>query len=212
MRKPGGRIKCLLQRLTCPPDGRCARHAGSPTDRAGATHRIEAMWISGFTFPGIAAVHGRDRSTVWREVRRNHSRTHGFKRSGRGTGQALRSTAGRRDGLYRWGYEARSAHQRAVSRSRRPRQVKLGFRPTPRSSSRPYRPRGTGVHGWGSGFSRGMPTDLRTIVLGKLHQRWSPRQISGWLADHFPGVPRATGVPRDDLPGALRAGSRRSET
>ena len=34
-----------------------------------------------------------------------------------------------------------------------------------------------------------MPTDLRTIVLGKLRQRLSPRQISGWLAHNFPEYP-----------------------
>lgn len=62
-------------------------------------NRIEAMWISGLTFPEIAAALGRDRSTVWREVRRNHSRTHGFKHSGREMGQSLRSTAARREGL-----------------------------------------------------------------------------------------------------------------
>ncbi len=152
-------------------------------------NRIEAMWVCGLTFPEIAVVLGRDRSTVWREVRRNHSRTHGFKHSGREKGQALRSTAGRGHGLYRWGYEARAAHQRAASKARRPRQVKLGFRATPRSSPRQYCPRGTAGHGWGSGFSKGMPSDLRTIVLGKLHLRWSPRQISSWLAHHFAEYP-----------------------
>lgn len=34
-----------------------------------------------------------------------------------------------------------------------------------------------------------MPTDLRTIVLGKLRRRWSPRQMSGWLAHHFAEYP-----------------------
>jgi transposase, IS30 family len=151
--------------------------------------RIEAMWISGLTFPEIAAALGRDRSTVWREVRRNHSHTHGFKHAGRVKGQALRSMVVRGSGLYRWGYDAAAAQQRASSRACRPRQVKLGYRPSPRTTVRQYRPRGTASTGWGSGFARGLPTDLRVIVLGKLRRRWSPQQISSWLAVHFAGYP-----------------------
>jgi IS30 family transposase len=152
-------------------------------------NRIEAMWISGLTFPEIAAALGRDRSTVWREVRRNHSHTHGFKHAGRAKGQALRSMPGRGSGLYRWGYDAQAAQQRAASRACRPRQVKLGYRPSPRTTVRQYRPRGTASTGWGSGFTRGLPTELRVIVLGKLRRRWSPQQISSWLAHQFAGYP-----------------------
>jgi transposase, IS30 family len=152
-------------------------------------NRIEVMWVSGLTFPEIAAVLGRDRSTVWREVGRNHSHTHGFKHAGRAKGQALRSVAVRGHGLYRWGYDAQAAQQRASSRACRPRQVKLGYRPCVRTTVRQYRSRGTAPAGWGSGFARGMPTDLRVIVLSKLRRRWSPRQISSWLAHHFAGYP-----------------------
>jgi IS30 family transposase len=152
-------------------------------------NRIEAMWIAGLTFPDIAAALGRDRSTVWREVRRNHSHTHGPKHDGREKGRSLRSVAERGHGLYRWGYDAQAAQARALARARRPRQVKLGFRPTPRSSPRPYRPRGAAPTGWGSGFARGLPTDLRTIVVGRLRRRWSPQQISSWLAHHFAEYP-----------------------
>ena len=132
-------------------------------------HRV--MWISGLTFPEIAAALGRDRSTVWREVRRNHSHTHGFKHAGRVKGQALRSVAGRRHGLYRWGYDAAAAQQRASSRTCRPRQVKLGYRPSVRTTARQYRPRGTASAGWGSGFARGMPTRLAD---GRVGQAASP--------------------------------------
>ncbi len=145
-------------------------------------NRIEAMWIAGLTFPDIAAVLGRDRSTIWREVSRNHSRTHGLKHAGRQRGEALRAVVTRGHGLYRWGYEADAAHARAASRARRPRQVKLGFVPTPRASAKRYRPRGTASAGWGSGFARGVPTELRVVVLDKLRRRWSPMQISAWLS------------------------------
>ncbi|WP_414695822.1 helix-turn-helix domain-containing protein, partial [Oryzihumus sp.] len=35
--------------------------------------QIEVLFGQGLTFPQIAAVIGRDRSTVWREVTRNHA-------------------------------------------------------------------------------------------------------------------------------------------
>ena len=152
-------------------------------------NRIEAMWISGLTFPEIGALLGRDRSTIWREIRRNHSHTHGFKHAGRQRGQALRTIPNRGHGLYRWGYEARAAEALALGRARRPRQVKLGFAPMRRASSTPYRPRGTSAAGWGSGFARGVPTELRVVVLDKLRRRWSPMQISAWLAVHHADRP-----------------------
>lgn len=62
-------------------------------------NRIEAMWVSGLTFPEIGAVMDRDRSTIWREVRRNHSHTHGLKHAGRHRGQALPTLATRGHGL-----------------------------------------------------------------------------------------------------------------
>ena len=152
-------------------------------------NRIEAMWISGLTSPEIGAVMDRDRSTIWREVRRNHSHTHGLKHAGRHRGQTLRTLGRRGHGLYRWGYEASAAQARAASRARRPRQVKLGFAPGPRASSKQYRPRGTAAAGWGSGFACGAPTELRMMVLDKLRRRWFPMQISSWLAVHHADRP-----------------------
>ena len=67
--------------------------------------------------------------------------------------------------------------------------MKLGFAPSPRASSKPYRPRGTAAAGWGSGFARGAPTELRMMVLDKLRRRWSPMQISSWLAVHHADRP-----------------------
>ena len=61
--------------------------------------QIEALWRVGASIPRIAAVIGRDRTTVWRELRRNHSYRHGHKHpAGRRTDQP-----GGRGGLYRWG-------------------------------------------------------------------------------------------------------------
>ena len=140
-------------------------------------YRIEAMWLAGLTFPEIAIELGRDRSTIWREVRRNHSFMHGVKHRGLTQKQARRADGRCVQGLYRWGYHASRAHERARTRARRPRQVKLGFLPHRAGA------------GWGKGFARGRPTALRTIVVGKLAVRWSPQQIAGWLADNFAGYP-----------------------
>ena len=90
-------------------------------------YRIEAMWLAGLTFPQIAAELGRDRSTIWREVRRNHSCSHGVKHRGLTQKQARRADGRSVRGLYRWGYHGARAHGRARTRARRPRQVKLGF-------------------------------------------------------------------------------------
>ncbi len=45
---------------------------------------------------------------------------------------------------------------------------------------------------------------LQGVVERKLEARWSPEQISGWLAKNYPDAGDA-GVPRDHLPVALRA-------
>jgi len=60
--------------------------------------------------------------------------------------------------LYRWGYLARRAHERAIARGRRPKAAKL----------RPGTP-------------------LRTEVLKRLRQRHSPRQIAQGLRYEHPG-------------------------
>ncbi len=143
--------------------------------------RIEAMWGSGLTCPQIARALDRDRGTVWREVNRNHSHTHGPKHGGRAKGSLLRHADRPISGLYRWGYDAAKAQTRADKHARRPRQVKLGYH-----LASPSRPRGGG---WGKGFARGTPTALRRVVVGKLAKRWSPQQISAWLATEFAGYP-----------------------
>jgi len=117
--------------------------------------RLEVLWTQGASIPRIAVVLGRSRSTVWRELARNNSHRHGPKnpRGARGDRPGW-------GGLYRWGYHAERAQERARLRALRPRPVKL---------------------------RRG--TALRTLVLNKLRQRWSPQQIAGWLRRHYPEQP-----------------------
>jgi transposase, IS30 family len=137
--------------------------------------RIEGLWVAGCSIPEIARVLGRHRVSVWREVTRNSSYRHGPKHAGRGRGEPA---AGAR-GPYRWGYDAARAQVRATARARRPRQVKLGFHPVPETGQVPGR----------RGNARGAATALRTVVVGKLAHRWSPQQITRWLAANFPGQP-----------------------
>src|SRR5437868_696106 len=110
--------------------------------------QIEALWRVGQSIPRIAEVIGRDRSTVWRELKRNHSYRHGFKHpGGRHSGVAGGRGPGL-GGLYRWGYLAGRAREWATARARRPKRAKLAV---------------------------GQP--LRAEVLARLRQRHSPRQI-----------------------------------
>ena len=71
-----------------------------------------------------------------------------------------RADPGRRSGVYRWGYDAARADTRARVRARR---------------------RGRAV------LRR--DRQLRAVVLAKLGQRWSPRQLAGWLRSQFPDRP-----------------------
>jgi transposase, IS30 family len=120
--------------------------------------QIEALWRVGQSIPRIAEVIGRDRSTVWRELHRNHSYRHGHKHpGGRHSGAAGRRGPGR-GGLYRWGYLAGRAQERATARARRPKRAKLTV---------------------------GQP--LRAEVLTRLRQRHSPRQIAQGLRREYPG-------------------------
>ena len=116
--------------------------------------QIEALWRAGHEMPEIAVLIGRHRSTVWREVARNHSYRHGHKHP---VGRRNDQPAGR-GGLYRWGYLARRAQERATARARRPKRAKL---------------------------AAGQP--LRPVVLERLRQRHSPRQIAESLRREHPG-------------------------
>jgi IS30 family transposase len=121
--------------------------------------QIEALWRAGHPMPEIAALLGRHRSTVWRELERNHSYRHGPKNpGGRHPGAAGGPAGAGRGGLYRWGYLACRAQQRALTRARRPKRAKL-------AGSSP----------------------LRAEVLGRLRRRHSPRQIAQALRREHPG-------------------------
>ncbi|HET9516215.1 MAG TPA: IS30 family transposase [Actinoplanes sp.] len=140
----------------------------SPEERA----QIEVLFGQGLRFGQIAAVIGRDRSTVWREVRRNRT-------LGRGPGlHGAVHPRGRRPGYvpgqgyprswgpaYGWRYSHQVAQRHADARARRPRTGKL-------------RPR------WG----QPMPP-LWEIVKDKLTQRWSPVQVARWLRAQHPESP-----------------------
>jgi IS30 family transposase len=83
--------------------------------------KIEALWGLGLPIPRIAVAIGRDRTVVWRELRRNNS--------GRRAG--TRHPGGSRDhrlglgGVYRWSYSASAAQTKTVIRRRRPKPRKL---------------------------------------------------------------------------------------
>jgi transposase, IS30 family len=134
--------------------------------------QIEVLYGQGLRFAAIAAVIGRDRSTVWREVTRSRSAARG------GADRGSLHPRGRRPGYvpgagyprswgraYGWRYSHTVAHEHAAQRARRPRTGKL-------------RPR------WG----QPMPP-LWQQVKDKLQQRWSPAQISAWLRGQFPDQP-----------------------
>lgn len=121
------------------------------------------------SIPKIAVMIGRDRTTVWRELRRNNAyrgahlpegerSRHPRGRHGRGTGEL--------GGVYRWVYCARSAQARYRVRALRPRRYKLLT--------------------WRVGRSRWQAPRLWQVVLAKLKRRWSPTQISAWLKETYP--------------------------
>jgi IS30 family transposase len=91
---------------------------------------------------------------VYREVSRNHSGRHGPKNP-----RAASLPVGRQ-GVYRWGYDARWAQRRAQGRARRPKPARLR-----------------------------QPGLLRTVVLASLRQRWSPEQVCRRLRRDFPDRP-----------------------
>jgi IS30 family transposase len=134
--------------------------------------QIEVLFGRGLSFPQIAAVLGRDRSTVWREVARNNIHAGAGVQTGvwhpgpvRQGGRRDRVRSRRWRGPYRWKYCYRRAQLHAERRARRPRSGKL--RPA-----------------WG----RSWPP-MWEVVRDKLRQRWSPTQISRWLRRRFPDQP-----------------------
>jgi IS30 family transposase len=134
--------------------------------------QIEVLFGQGLTFPAIAAVIGRDRTTVWREVTRNNQYRGNY------SGKAgARHPRGRRTanpaglgGAYRWVYQHQIAHGRATKRARRPREGVL----------------------IGNGNAKGRrrrPGRLWSAVAPKLKLRWSPQQIAHWLRQEYPDQP-----------------------
>jgi IS30 family transposase len=126
--------------------------------------QIEVLFGAGRSFPQIAGVIGRDRSTVWREVCRNHS----YRRSDVGGGGARhpgRASSARPEGLgglYRWRYSHVAAQCKADERARRHRVGKL------------IGNSGNKGRVWCQGR-------LWPVVGDLLVQRWSPQQIAAHL-------------------------------
>ena len=130
--------------------------------------RIEVLFGHGLLFPEIAVLIGRDRSTVWREVNRNHAYRGSHLPQQERVRHPGRSRANRPGlgGVYRWAYSARRAQQKSQRRALRYRPGKL-----------------IGDHGRGRPINQGR---LWPLVREKLNQRWSPSQIQGWLRREFP--------------------------
>jgi IS30 family transposase len=117
--------------------------------------RIEAYWVAGSTISQIAGALGRAITTISRELQQYNSHKHGPKNP-----LGARSDRAGWGGVYRWGYDAGHAHERARLRALRPK--------TPR-------------------LAKGQP--LRKLVLKMLRKRYSPEQIAGRLRQTFPGDP-----------------------
>jgi transposase, IS30 family len=135
--------------------------------------QIEVLFGQGLSIPQIAAAIGRDRATVWRELRRNNSHhgagisdgsVHPMRRRRYVTGAGWVKGWG---GVYTTRYSHRRAQVKADRRARRLRPCKLR------------------AH-------RGQPPSLPQLsaeVTGKLGQKWSPLQISRWLREQYPDQP-----------------------
>ena len=128
--------------------------------------QIEVLFGQGLSAPQIAVVLGRDRTTIWRELGRNQIRM------GRPVPGGTAHPKGRSPdrptgwgGVYRWKYCHQRAQQRAQTRARRRRARKL----IP-AYAQPWPP-------------------LWDLVARKLRLRWSPVQISRWLAVTYPHQP-----------------------
>lgn len=134
--------------------------------------QIEVLWGQGRSVPQIAVAVGRHRSTVWREVERNHS----YRRSdvagggARHPGRATSACPGGLGGLYRWTYSCAAAHRKAQQRARRYRPGKLIGNSNTRGHARAEGP-------------------LWPAVRDLLQQRWSPQQIAAHLRTAHPDRP-----------------------
>nr|WP_276515151.1 IS30 family transposase [Actinomadura coerulea] len=134
--------------------------------------QIEVLFGAGRSFPQIAEAIGRDRSTVWREVRRNHS----YRRSDAGgggaryPGRATTACPGGLGGLYRWTYSHVAAQRKADERARRHRPGKL------------IGNSGNKGRAWCQGR-------LWPVVRDLLVRRWSPQQIAAHLRAAYPDQP-----------------------
>ena len=135
--------------------------------------QIEVLFGQGLSFPQIAEAIGRDRVTVWREVRRNNSHhgagisdgaVHPMRRGGYVAGSGYVRGWG---GAYATRYSHERAQAKAERRAKRRRACKL----------RPHHGRPAGLpHVW-------------VVVKGKLGEKWSPLQISRWLREQYPDQP-----------------------
>jgi IS30 family transposase len=137
---------------------------------AGERAQIAVLFARGLRFPEIAELIGRDRSTVWRELKRNN-----VYRGAHTAGMVARHPDRRRSvaagigpglgGEYRWAYSASVAQRKADERAKRPKARKLVAR---RPAASPLL--------WG-------------LVEQKLRSKWSPSQVSAWLKSEFPDRP-----------------------
>lgn len=119
----------------------------------------------GGSFPQIAVAIGRDRSTVWREVKRNNSYRRSNVAGGSGArhpGRATTACPGGLGGLYRWTYSHVAAQDKADARARR------------------YRP-GKLIGNSGNKGRAWSPGPLWPLVRDLPVQRWSPQQIAAHL-------------------------------
>ncbi len=177
--------------------------------------QIEALWRAGVSLPAIAELIGRHRTTVWRELGRNHSYRHGFKNP---SGRRPDRPDGR-PGVYRWGYRADRAQVRAVARGRRPKPAKLSpgrplraevvqrlrRRHSPRQIAAALRREHPGQAGWrvshetvyqviyvqGRGSLREELADQIALRSGRVHRRKRPvpggavRSARPWITPEF---------------------------
>ncbi|MEU8799193.1 IS30 family transposase [Spirillospora sp. NPDC048819] len=135
--------------------------------------QIEVLFGAGRSFPQIAEAIGRDRSTVWREVKRNNSYRCSNVAGGGGVrhpGRATTARPGGLGGLYRWTYSHVAAQRKAEARGRRHRPGKLVGNSRNRGHARTDGP-------------------LWPQVRELLAQRWSPQQIAAHLRAAHPDRP-----------------------